>query len=320
MGTLTPRDEYLRPMIDLTGVQYRLGFRVSEAEERIETEFETNQWESREAVKFAGAGDCMGCAVAGARQLEDCRRNRPLGLLHPYRPGLHAKPQPGMWLLQARSGSMPVSAWLWQALVQVRRACCGFLCQEAGQVARSAWCRVFLSLVAELCTRLAALRVCAAIVWRQCVCRGRMLYVQSKSAQHKHCVRSNTCKAGTRVHTLFLGDKGLRAVYEALLHYVLQACMMLGAQVNLSVLHGGDVLRGCRLDSPCAGLQRHCAQEWRVAPNHVGHAAACPTARSKLLPPACKCQPHTTGGSSCSKGTPQAALPIFLQVSCSCPH
>ena len=60
MGTLTPRDEYLRPMIDLTGVQYRLGFKVAEAEERIETEFETNQWESREAVKFAGAGEGEG--------------------------------------------------------------------------------------------------------------------------------------------------------------------------------------------------------------------------------------------------------------------
>ena len=71
MGTLTPRDEYLRPMIDLTGVQYRLGFRVAEAEERIETEFETNQWESREAVKFAGAEAWRGCAMAGAWQLED---------------------------------------------------------------------------------------------------------------------------------------------------------------------------------------------------------------------------------------------------------
>ncbi len=82
MGTLTPRDEYLRPMIDLTGVQYRLGFRVSEAEERIETEFETNQWESREAVKFAGAGEGRGCAMAGAWQLEDCQAIRQSVLLH----------------------------------------------------------------------------------------------------------------------------------------------------------------------------------------------------------------------------------------------
>ena len=55
MGSKTPRDEYLRPMIDTLGIQYRLGFKQLEAEERVQTEFETNQWESREAVKFAGA-------------------------------------------------------------------------------------------------------------------------------------------------------------------------------------------------------------------------------------------------------------------------
>ena len=42
-------------MIDTLGIQYRLGFKQFEAEERVQTEFETNQWESREAVKFAGA-------------------------------------------------------------------------------------------------------------------------------------------------------------------------------------------------------------------------------------------------------------------------
>ena len=54
MGNATPRDEYLRPMIDRLGIQYRLGFKQIEAEERVQTEFETNQWESREAVKFGG--------------------------------------------------------------------------------------------------------------------------------------------------------------------------------------------------------------------------------------------------------------------------
>ena len=54
MGTKTPRDEYLRPMIDTLGIQYRLGFKQLEAEERVASEFETNQWESREAVKFSG--------------------------------------------------------------------------------------------------------------------------------------------------------------------------------------------------------------------------------------------------------------------------
>lgn len=53
MGSKTPRDEYLRPMIDTLGIQYRLGFKQVEAEERVQTEFETNQWESREAVKFS---------------------------------------------------------------------------------------------------------------------------------------------------------------------------------------------------------------------------------------------------------------------------
>lgn len=53
MGSKTPRDEYLRPMIDTLGIQYRLGFKQLEAEERVQTEFETNQWESREAVKFS---------------------------------------------------------------------------------------------------------------------------------------------------------------------------------------------------------------------------------------------------------------------------
>ena len=55
MGSRTPRDEYLRPMIDTIGIQYRLGFKRLEAEERVETEFLTNQWESREAVKFGGS-------------------------------------------------------------------------------------------------------------------------------------------------------------------------------------------------------------------------------------------------------------------------
>lgn len=59
MGYGTPRDEYLRPMIDTLGIQYRLGFKQMEAEERVQTEFETNQWESREAVKFGGDFCCM---------------------------------------------------------------------------------------------------------------------------------------------------------------------------------------------------------------------------------------------------------------------
>lgn len=65
MGSKTPRDEYLRPMIDTLGIQYRLGFKQVEAEERVQTEFETNQWESREAVKFSGKPASPFCKLAG---------------------------------------------------------------------------------------------------------------------------------------------------------------------------------------------------------------------------------------------------------------
>lgn len=65
MGSKTPRDEYLRPMIDTLGIQYRLGFKQMEAEERVQTEFETNQWESREAVKFSGEIASLLCKLAG---------------------------------------------------------------------------------------------------------------------------------------------------------------------------------------------------------------------------------------------------------------
>lgn len=64
MGSKTPRDEYLRPMIDTLGVQYRLGFKQAEAEERVQTEFETNQWESREAVKYAGMRFFLDCPTS----------------------------------------------------------------------------------------------------------------------------------------------------------------------------------------------------------------------------------------------------------------
>jgi len=65
VGSKTPRDEYLRPMIDTLGIQYRLGFKQVEAEERVQTEFETNQWESREAVKFSGKPASLLCKLAG---------------------------------------------------------------------------------------------------------------------------------------------------------------------------------------------------------------------------------------------------------------
>ena len=49
-----PRDEYLRPMVDVTGIKYRLGLDTADTEARIREEFEENQLDSRAAVRFAG--------------------------------------------------------------------------------------------------------------------------------------------------------------------------------------------------------------------------------------------------------------------------
>jgi hypothetical protein len=48
------RDEYLRPIVDPTGIYNRVGLRAEEAEERVFVEAITNQYESREALKYAG--------------------------------------------------------------------------------------------------------------------------------------------------------------------------------------------------------------------------------------------------------------------------
>lgn len=48
------RDEYLRPIVDAEGILNRLAVDEGEVEERVFTEAITNQYESREAVKFAG--------------------------------------------------------------------------------------------------------------------------------------------------------------------------------------------------------------------------------------------------------------------------
>ena len=49
------RDEYMRQMIDTKGVLNRLAINADETERGIIEEFEENQYESREAVKYAGA-------------------------------------------------------------------------------------------------------------------------------------------------------------------------------------------------------------------------------------------------------------------------
>lgn len=47
------RDEYLRPIVDVTGIYNRLAIGEREAEERVFVEAITNQYESREALRYA---------------------------------------------------------------------------------------------------------------------------------------------------------------------------------------------------------------------------------------------------------------------------
>lgn len=48
------RDEYLRPIVDPTGIYNRVALRAEEAEERVFVEAIENQYESRESLKYAG--------------------------------------------------------------------------------------------------------------------------------------------------------------------------------------------------------------------------------------------------------------------------
>ena len=50
-----PRDEFLRPIVDFAGIRDRLSTDAIATEERITEEFVSNQEDSREALKFAGA-------------------------------------------------------------------------------------------------------------------------------------------------------------------------------------------------------------------------------------------------------------------------
>jgi hypothetical protein len=54
-GEGTPRDAFLRPMVDIKGAQERLGFNATKVAMEIEDEFDENRWESQEALKYAGA-------------------------------------------------------------------------------------------------------------------------------------------------------------------------------------------------------------------------------------------------------------------------
>lgn len=50
----TPRDSFLRPMVDLQGARARLGFDSTKAAMQLEEEFDENRWESQEAIKYGG--------------------------------------------------------------------------------------------------------------------------------------------------------------------------------------------------------------------------------------------------------------------------
>lgn len=50
----TPRDAFLRPMVDIKGARDRLGFDATRAALEIEDEFDENRWESQEALKYGG--------------------------------------------------------------------------------------------------------------------------------------------------------------------------------------------------------------------------------------------------------------------------
>lgn len=49
-----PRDEFLRPIVDFAGIRDRLSTDAIATEERITEEFESNQEDSRQALKFVG--------------------------------------------------------------------------------------------------------------------------------------------------------------------------------------------------------------------------------------------------------------------------
>lgn len=48
------RDEFLRPMVDATGIKYRIGLSEDDVTEDIREEFEENQQESWAGLRFAG--------------------------------------------------------------------------------------------------------------------------------------------------------------------------------------------------------------------------------------------------------------------------
>ncbi|KAK9868997.1 hypothetical protein WJX84_006948 [Apatococcus fuscideae] len=53
LGRNEPRDEYIRPIIDSRGIRQRLSPQEDATEDYLRDEFELNQWESRQSLKFS---------------------------------------------------------------------------------------------------------------------------------------------------------------------------------------------------------------------------------------------------------------------------
>ena len=118
-----PRDEFLRPMVDTTGIRYRIGLNEDEMTEDIREEFEENQRESWAALRFAGefleatyllpcssqAKACLACTICfcstdvSLQPLSACTlicrctcRRADWGA---HRGGFHRQPDPGRAVL-----------------------------------------------------------------------------------------------------------------------------------------------------------------------------------------------------------------------------
>ena len=105
------RDEYMRQIIDTKGVLNRLAINADETERGIIEEFEENQYESREAVKYAGVLPLAWPRCPGA-----CNRLGHALLLAVYattsvcgcRRAAGRANTDGLHLLCAAGGSLPV--------------------------------------------------------------------------------------------------------------------------------------------------------------------------------------------------------------------
>ena len=72
------RDEFLRPMVDTTGIRYRIGLSEEEVTADIREEFEENQQESWAALRFGGehrTAALISCPCSGCASQDVCKRS-----------------------------------------------------------------------------------------------------------------------------------------------------------------------------------------------------------------------------------------------------